>query len=74
VLSKQVAITHAGSGPTGPARLGRPVIRKGNPRLPRLTAKDKGKTTSPEDVQRQIRIKGAASNAFALRAPAKTRR
>ena len=66
-LSKQMAVSDAGSGPTGARPAPTAGDQKGQHPATSLTAKEtEGKATSPQDVQRQTRIKGEASNALGL--------
>ena len=66
-LSKQMAVSDAGSGPTGARPAPTAGDQKGqHPATSLMSKETEGKATSPEDVQRQTRIKGEASNALAL--------
>jgi hypothetical protein len=66
-LSKQMARSDAGSGPTGARPAPTAGDQKGQHPATSLIAKEtEGKATSPADVQRQTQIKGEASNALAL--------
>ena len=66
-LSKQMAVGDAGSGPTGARQVPTAGDQKGqHPATSLMSKETEGKATSPEDVQRQTRIKGEASNALAL--------
>jgi hypothetical protein len=66
-LSKEMAASDAGSGPTGANPAPTAGDQKGqHPATSLMTKETKGKATSPDDVQRQGTIKGAASNALAL--------
>ena len=69
-LSKQMARSDAGSGPTGAPPSPTAGDQKGQHPATSLMAKEtEGKATSPADVQRQTQIKGEASeasNALAL--------
>jgi hypothetical protein len=66
-LSKQMAVSDAGSGPTGARQEPTAGDRKGqHPATSLMSKETEGKATSPQDVQHQTRIKGEASNALAL--------
>jgi hypothetical protein len=66
-LSKEMAVSDAGSGPTGARQAPTAGDQKGqHPATSLMSKETEGKATSPEDVQRQTRIKGEASNALAL--------
>jgi hypothetical protein len=66
-LSKQMAASDAGSGTTGAHPAPTTGAQKGqHPPSSVMGRETEGKATSPEDVQRQTRIKGEASNALAL--------
>ena len=66
-LSKQMAASDAGAGPTGARQAPTAGDQKGqHPATSLMSKETEGKATSPEDVQRQTRIKGEASNALAL--------
>ena len=66
-LSKQMAVGDAGSGPTGARQVPTAGDQKGqHPATSLMSKETEGKATSPQDVQRQTRIKGEASNALAL--------
>ena len=62
-----MAVSDAGSGPTGARPAPTAGDQKGqHPATSLMSKETEGKATSPEDVQRQTRIKGEASNALAL--------
>jgi hypothetical protein len=66
-LSKQMAASDAGAGPTGTRQAPTAGDQKGqHPATSLMSKETEGKATSPQDVQRQTRIKGEASNALAL--------
>lgn len=66
-LSKQMAVSDAGSGTTGARPAPTAGDQKGqHPPTSLMSKETEGKATSPEDVQRQTRMKGEASNALAL--------
>jgi len=66
-LSKKMAVSDAGSGPTGARQAPTAGAQKGqHPATSLMSKETEGKAASPEDVQRQTRIKGEASNALAL--------
>ena len=66
-LSKQMAASDAGAGPTGARQAPTAGDQKGqHPSTSLMSKETEGKATSPEDVQRQSRIRGEASNALAL--------
>jgi hypothetical protein len=67
MLSKQLAASDAGTGPTGASPAPTAGDQKGqHPPTSLMSKETQGKAISPEDVQRQSRIKGEASNALAL--------
>jgi hypothetical protein len=67
MLSKQLAASDAGTGPTGANPAPTAGDQKGqHPATSLVTKETEGKATSPGDVQRQSRIRGEASNALAL--------
>ena len=66
-LSKQMAVSDAGSGPTGARPAPTAGDQKGqHPATSLMSKETEGKATSTQDVQRQTRIKSEASNALAL--------
>jgi hypothetical protein len=66
-LSKQMAVSDAGSGPTGARSAPTAGDQKGqHPATSLMSKETEGKATSTQDVQRQTRIKSEASNALAL--------
>jgi hypothetical protein len=66
-LSKQMAASDAGSGTTGAPPGPTAGDPKGqHPPTSVMGRETEGKAASPEDVQRQTRIKGEASDALAL--------
>jgi hypothetical protein len=66
-VSRQMAASDAGAGPTGAKPAPTAGDQRGqHPATSLMSKETEGKATSPEDVQRQTRIKGEASNALAL--------
>ena len=66
-LSKEMAVSDAGSGPTGARQAPTAGDQKGqHPATSLMSKETEGKATSTQDVQRQTRIKSEASNALAL--------
>jgi len=62
-----MAVSDAGSGPTGARQAPTAGDQKGqHPATSLMSKETEGKATSTQDVQRQTRIKSEASNALAL--------